>query len=102
MRRNIVMNEQIRINWYRCKIDKAVLSDLMRKSDARAFAQVLPQLLLFAATGTLAYLAFLRVHTNHWGWSLPLLLFALFVHGTCSRFFFGIAGHELAHKTPFR
>ncbi len=96
------MNEQIRINWYRCKIDKGVLSELMRKSDARAFAQVIPQLLLFAATGTLAYLAFCRVHTTNWPWSLPLLLLVLFVHGTCSRFFFGIAGHELAHKTPFR
>jgi len=96
------MNEQIKINWYRCKVDRAVMSDLMRKSDARAFAQVIPQLLLFAVTATLAYLAFSNVHAGNWPWALPLLLLALFVHGTCSRFFFGIAGHELCHKTPFR
>ena len=96
------MNEPIRINWYRCKIDKAVMSELMRKSDARAFAQVIPQLLLFAVTGTRAYLAFLQLHAHNWRWAVPLLLLALFVHGTCARFFFGIAGHELAHKTPFR
>ena len=96
------MNEQIRINWYRCKVDKAVMSELMRKSDARAFAQVIAELLLLAATGTLAYFAFLNVHASNWRLSLPLLLLALFVHGTCARFFFGIAGHELSHKTPFR
>jgi len=27
------MTEQIRINWYRCKVDKAPMSDLMRKSE---------------------------------------------------------------------
>jgi fatty acid desaturase len=96
------MNEQIKINWYRSKVDKAVMSELMRKSDVRAFRQVIPQLLLFATTGTLAYLAFLNVHVSNWRWSLPLLLLAVFVHGTFSRFFFGIAGHELGHKTPFR
>ena len=96
------MTEQIRINWYRCKVDKAVMSELMRKSNAQAFIQVTLQLLLFAATATLAYFAFLNVHASNWRRALPLLLLALFIHGTCSRFFFGIAGHELAHKTPFR
>jgi fatty acid desaturase len=97
-----VMDEPVKINWYRSKIDKAVMSELMRKSDAHAFAQVIPQLLLFAATATLAYLAYLNVHRNNWPWALPLLLLALFVHGTFSRFFGGIAGHELCHKTPFK
>ena len=97
-----IMDEPIKINWYRCKVDKAVMSALMRKSDARAFAQVIPQLLLFAATGTGAYVAFLNVHVTNWPWALPLLLLALFVHGTFSSFFGGIAGHELCHKTPFK
>jgi fatty acid desaturase len=96
------MTEKIKINWYRCKVEKAVMSRLMRKSDLRAWAQVVPQLLLFALTATVAYLAFLNVHVGNWRSSLPVLLLALFVHGTLSRFFFGIAGHELAHKTPFR
>jgi hypothetical protein len=88
------MNEHIKINWYRCKVDKAVMSELMRKSDARAFAQAISQLLLFAATGTLAYLAFLNVHASNWTRTLPLLLLALCVHGTFARFLRGISGHE--------
>jgi fatty acid desaturase len=97
-----IMDEPVKINWYRTKVDKAVMSELMRKSDARAFAQVIPQLLLFAVTGTLAYLAFLNVHVTNWPWAVPLVLLALFVHGTCATFFAGIAGHELCHKTPFK
>jgi fatty acid desaturase len=97
-----LMDETIKISWYRTKVDKAVMSALMRKSDAKAFAQVIPQLLLFVVTGTLAYLAFLNVHASNWPWALPLLLLALFVHGSFSNFFGGIAGHELCHKTPFK
>src|SRR5277367_765786 len=96
------MTEQIKINWYRCKVDKALMSELMRKSDARGFAQVIPQLLLFALTGTVAYMAFLNVHKYNWKWSLPLLLLALFVHGTFSCFCGGSPCHELSHKTPFK
>jgi len=95
------MNEQVKISWYRCKVDRSVLSDLMRKSDARGFAQTVPQLLLFAVTGTLAYAAFLNVTARTWPWALPVLLLALFVHGTFGFFFGGIACHELCHKTPF-
>jgi fatty acid desaturase len=95
------MNEPNKINWYRCKVDKAVMSELMRRSDARAFAQVIPQLLLFAATGTLVYQLFLLVNVHTWPWALPLLLAGLLVHGTFSSFYGGIAGHELCHKTPF-
>lgn len=95
------MNEQIKINWYRCKVDKAVMSEFMRKSDARAFLQVIPQLGLFALTGTLAYLAFQRLDAANWPWVLPLLLLALFAHGTNASFLGGIACHELCHKTPF-
>jgi fatty acid desaturase len=96
------MTEQIKVNWYRCKVDKAVMSELMRKRDGRAFTQVVLQLLLFAATGTLAYLAYLNLHARNWGWALPVLLLALFVHGTFASFFAGTACHELCHKTPFR
>jgi fatty acid desaturase len=96
------MNENIKINWYRCKVDKKVMSELMKTSDARALRQVIPQLALFAATGTLAYLAFLNVHASNWKWSMPLLLAALFLHGTFSSFLGLVAVHELCHKTPFR
>lgn len=96
------MNDQIRINWYRTRVDKAVMSGLMRKSDARGFAQVIPQLALYAATGTLAFLAYQNIHPANWHRAVPVLLLALFFHGTFASFFGGTACHELCHKTPFK
>lgn len=95
------MTEPLKINWYRCKVDRTVMSELMRKSDARAFLQVIPQLGLFALTGALAYTAYLHLSAANWPWMLPLLLLALFTHGTIGSFMGGIACHELCHKTPF-
>ena len=96
------MNDQIRISWYRTRVDKAVMSGLMRRSDTRGFAQVIPQLGLYAATGTLAFLAYQNIQPENWHWAVPVLLLALFVHGTFASFFGGTACHELCHKTPFR
>ncbi len=97
------MNEVIKINWYRTKVDKQVMSELMKSSDLRGFCQVIPQIALFLTTGILAYLAFRQVNVTNWMTSVPLLLLALFVHGTFSSFM-GLGGsvHELCHKTPFR
>lgn len=96
------MPDPIKINWYRCRVDKAVMSELMRRSDARAFLQVFAQLGLFAVTATVAYALFRRLDAGNWPWLLPLLLVALFLHGTNGSFFGGCACHELCHKTPFR
>ena len=97
------MNEQIKINWYRCKVDKKVMSELMKTSDWRGLAQAVPQLLLFFTTGMCAFFAYRNIHADNWVWAVPLLLLALFVHGTFSCFI-GMAApvHELCHKTPFR
>jgi len=91
-----------KINWYRCKVDKEVMADLMQRSDFHGFRQVLCQMGLFAATGTLAYLAYLNISASNWYWSAPLLLVALFVHGTNGPFMGLVAVHELVHKTPFK
>ena len=85
-----------RINWYRTPIDKETLKRLTRRSDARAFAQVVPQLALTVATGAFAY----------WAWDhLPLVvaLAAFYLHGTVYAFV-GVMGpgHELCHGTPFK
>jgi fatty acid desaturase len=97
------MNDQLKINWYRSPVDRAVMSELMRTSDLRGFLQVIPQLALFAVTGALAYAAFLNVSSDTWPWAVPLLLGALFVHGTFSSFLGSVGPvHELCHKTPFR
>ena len=95
------MTEKIKISWYRCKVDRDVMRKLMRKSDAQAFAQVIPSLLLYATTGTLAYFAFVNLNGTNWPTALPLVLLALFLHGTFGKFIGGIACHELCHKTPF-
>ncbi len=94
------MPEPIKINWYRCKLDQSLLSQLMRKSDARGFAQTITQLLIFVLTGTLAYIIFRQLRIENLPWMLPLLLLSLFFHGTNASFF-RIAVHELGHRTPF-
>ena len=53
-------------------------------------------------TGCLSYAAFRQVHTDNWFWSVPVLLAALFVHGTIGSFMGGAACHEMSHKTPFK
>jgi fatty acid desaturase len=91
-----------KINWYRSRIDPQVMSALMQYSDAQGFRQALGHLGLWFATGTLAYLAFRHITTANWWWSVPLLLAALFAHGTVGSFLGGTACHELSHKTPFK
>lgn len=97
------MNDQIKISWYRCRIDRAVLSELMQTSNGRGFLQVIPQLALFLLTGALAYAAYLHSGAANWPTAVPLLLAALFLHGTLSNFLGSVGPvHELCHKTPFR
>ena len=91
-----------KINWYRCRVDKPLMSELMRTSDFHGFCHVICQWGLFALTGTLAYLAYRNIHATNWPWAVPLLLVALFIHGTGGPFMGYIAVHELGHKTPFR
>lgn len=91
-----------KINWYRCRVDPQVMSNLMQCSDFHGFRQALGHLGLWCATGCLAYLAFRQVNGATWVWSVPLLLAALFAHGTVGSFLGGIACHELSHKTPFK
>lgn len=83
----------IEINWVRVKITPEDLKRFTTRSDGKGLVQSLAFLLLLAATGTLAYLAFLR---QHW----VLLTLALYLHGTFYAFF-GNALHELTHNTVF-
>jgi len=94
--------DDARINWYRCKVDKQIMNQLMQRSDLHGFRQTLGQLALFAATGALAYTAYRNINAANWYWSMPLLFAALFVHGTGGPFVGLVAVHELCHKTPFK
>lgn len=91
-----------KISWYRSPIDKEVLAELMKRNDLRGWLQTVSHLGLFFATGALAYLAFLNIDTVNWYWSAPLLLLALFAHGTMGPFMGLIAIHELQHHTVFK
>ena len=85
-----------RINWYHSPLDKETLQRLTARSDWRGFAQIIPQLLLTAATGAGAYYAF-----RHLPW--PLVVLAFYLHATVYSFL-GLsgAGHELCHGTVFK
>ena len=102
MEYTITYRKDARIQWYRCQVDPKLMTELMRCSDYQGFRQALGHLGLWFVTGTLAYLAFRQITSANWMWSVPVLLAALFVHGTVGSFLGGTACHELSHKTPFK
>lgn len=89
------VRKNLRVEWYRCRIEHAKLRELSKRSDAQGWFQAGGHLALFAMTGTLVYLFWSQ---QQW---LGFLL-ALFVHGTVASFFVGVAPHELGHGTVFR
>ena len=91
-----------KIDWYRSPIDRELLAELMERNDFRGWLQTLAHLGLFFTTGVFAYLAFLNISLTNWFWSVPVLIVALFVHGTIGPFMGLIAVHELQHRTVFK
>jgi fatty acid desaturase len=92
----------LKINWYKSPIEAQVLKQLMRTSDIEGFKQAGGHLLLWIITGSLSFFLFTTLHQDNWFYGLPLLLVALFAHGTVGSFFAGTAVHELSHKTVFK
>ena len=90
-------SDDFKISWYRSPIDPGLLSELMQRNDFRGWLQTLSHLGYFFLTGGLAYFAFQNIALSNWYWTLPLLLLALFVHGTMGPFMGLIAVHELMH-----
>jgi fatty acid desaturase len=82
------------VDWIRVNISREDLKRFTTRSDLKGLAYAMGFLLLIAATGTLAYMAFAR---GLW----LLLALALYVHGSFYAFF-GNALHELSHNTVFR
>ncbi len=97
-----IFRDDAHINWHRTKVDPVAMRALIKRSDWQGLRQTLGHLGLFTLTGTLAFLAFSQIRTSNWYWSVPLLLLALFAHGTVGNFTGGTACHELSHKTPFK
>ncbi|MCK5128263.1 MAG: fatty acid desaturase [Clostridiales bacterium] len=84
------------IPWIRIKIEQEKKKELMQSSDAKGFAQVLPQLLLTIALGILSYIAFMN-------WSLWLSIPIFYVYATVFAFSgYTAAIHELSHNTVFK
>jgi fatty acid desaturase len=83
-----------RIAWYRSPLDRATMEALNARSDWQGFLQTGGYLGLLALTGAAAWYA-----SRHLPW--PLLLVALFVHGTFFAFLVN-AFHEFCHRTVFR
>jgi len=88
------VRKTLKIDWYRCPIDKQILSGLVEKSDAKGLFQAVGHLGLWVLTGALSYVFFT---TQAWGW----FLFALFLHGTVGTYFTA-PHHELCHRTVFK
>ncbi len=91
-----------KIKWYRSKVDPTLMSELLQKNDFQGFRHSLGHLALFFTTGMLAYFTFRQIHVSNWIWTVPLLLLALFIHGTFTTFLGGHTCHELGHRTPFK
>ena len=87
------VRKSLKINWYRCPIDKQVLSQLVKKSDMKGLIQSLGHLGLWVLTGSLSWAMFTL--GSWWGF-----LMALFLHGTVASYFTA-PNHELCHRTVF-
>ena len=89
------VRKNLKVRWYRCPIDRAVLRELMQPNDPQGWLQAGGHLIIFAATGGLTLYLFSQ---QMWlGFAL-----ALFAHGTSASFFKGIAAHELGHGSVFK
>ncbi|MDP7137642.1 MAG: fatty acid desaturase [SAR324 cluster bacterium] len=89
------VKQKLKVNWYRCPIEKEVLKSLTLKTDYQGWFQAGGHFLIFIITGAFTY----------YFWYMEVwyaFLFSLFIHGTVSSFLFGVAPHELGHGTVFR
>jgi fatty acid desaturase len=77
--------------WHVCKIDRARLKELMKRSDARGIRSFTLWFALLAVTGYLGYLS----------WGTWLAVPAFLAYGTLYATAEGRA-HELGHGTPFK
>lgn len=87
---------QHRIAWYRSPIDRAVLRELTRPNDLKAFLHAGSFLLIYCLTTATTLVLFLR---GMWGWMIA----AAYVHSMFVGFVgMGAAVHELSHGSAFR
>ena len=83
-----------RVKWYRCRLTRAQLASLNRRSDFLGFVQTLGYLAVLAAGAGIAIYSSLN-----WPWYVTLLL--VFVNGHFWHFLVN-GFHELVHDSVFR
>ena len=88
------IRKELRIKWYRCPIDPAVLRELSKPSDFQGFQMALGHLGLWLLTGALSF--YFAVEQLWLGF-----LLTIFLHGTVGTFF-SAPHHELCHGTVFK
>ena len=88
------VKKNLKIDWYRCPIDRKDLAKLIVRSDGQALIQAGGHLALWLLTASLSVYFF-----SHAMW---LAFFVcLFLHGTIASFFTA-PNHELCHRTVFK
>jgi fatty acid desaturase len=88
------VRKDLRVQWYRCPIEKSKLRELSKRSNVQGLGQAGGHLLLLVGTGALTF--------YFWQQQIWIGFFAaLFLHGTVGSFFSGIGAHELGHGTVF-
>lgn len=97
-----MFNNEPDIDWYKSPIDREELKRLMARSDSKGWIQTLLHLGYYLGSGLLAYYVFTLLRLDTWPWSLPLLILALFAHGTMGPFIGLVGVHELQHRTVFK
>jgi fatty acid desaturase len=89
------VRKDLRVQWYRCPINRSRLRELSKRSDLKGLVQAGGHLLILIGTGALTFYLFQQ---QMW----TGFFVALFLHGTIGSFFSGIAAHELGHGTVFQ
>ena len=89
------VRKELKVDWYRSRVEPALLRELTRRSDFQGLIQALGHFTVFLLTGAVAF----------WMWQERIWVgfgVAMFAHGTVATFFNGTAPHELGHGTVFR
>lgn len=88
------VKKSLKIEWYRCPIDRKVLANLIVRNDGRALFQAGGHLALWLVSATLSVYFY-----NQSMWIAFAI--AIFLHGTIASFFTA-PNHELCHRTVFK
>ena len=89
------VRKNLKVKWYRTKIDRKVMKALSKRSDAQGWFQAGGHFALFLLTGGVTLYFWIQQ------WWLPMLI-ALWCHGVVTSFFMGVAPHELGHGSVFK